>query len=125
MFFRSAVISCALWIGFATNPASAFSIASTGAGDSIFASGGQIEAEFLGHSASFSNDLFLVTDSGDQFIFNNQNTPIGTKKDLGVFDVGDELQFRLFVNNTSTSFFTGPGTFHLKICLTVHLTTTT
>ncbi len=89
-------------------------------------------ATFQGHSASFSNDLFLELDAlglpnmdGDQtndlFIFNNQDSPVGSVVDLGSFDIGTELVFRINVNNTGNDFFTGPaernpdGQFHARV----------
>ena len=77
-------------------------------------------ATFLGDTASFSNDLFLELDefglpgidgdsSNDLFIFNNDSSPIGSTVDLGSFDIGTELVFRLNVLNTGNDFFTGPG----------------
>ncbi len=79
-----------------------------------------IVATYLGNSAAFSNDLFLLLDAGgnpgddgnlanDLFIFNNQTSIVGSTLNLGSFGVGTELIFRLFVQNTGQNFFTGPG----------------
>jgi len=89
----------------------AFPIATSGEGFKIFASStDNIIAEYLGNSASYSNDLYL--DNGDgtwKFIFNNQATPVGTTLDLGSFEIGTELIFKLYVNNTGYAYYTGPA----------------
>ncbi len=64
---------------------------------------------YQGNSASFSNDLFLDSLSGPTFIFNNHSSAIGSTVNLGSFEIGTELHFRIHVNNTGTDFFTGPA----------------
>jgi hypothetical protein len=91
----------------------------------LIASTDAVVATYQGNSASFSNDLYLVTDDGDPltdvFIFNNHTSPVGSTKDLGSFAVGTELLFRLHVNNTGNDFFTGDATrnpdnnFHARV----------
>ncbi|MFD2096790.1 hypothetical protein ACFSJ3_12405 [Corallincola platygyrae] len=82
---------------------------------------GSVVATYLGNSADYSNDLYLMLDafgnpgddgdtSNDLFIFNNHASNIGDTLDLGSFDAGDELIFRLNVNDTSYQFFTGDST---------------
>ncbi|MEM9412630.1 MAG: hypothetical protein AAGA30_16070, partial [Planctomycetota bacterium] len=77
-------------------------------------------ATFLGHSATFSNDLFLELDdagqpnmdgnpANDMFLFNNQSSPVGAQVDLGTFEAGTELVFRIRVSNSGFDFFTGPA----------------
>src|SRR4051812_14917759 len=102
-------------------PADAFPIANTGEGLKVFVTGtNPIVATYEGNSASYSNDLYLMLDgtgqpgddgitSNDLFIFNNHASAVGATKDLGSFALGTELEFRLFVNNTGNTFFTGPG----------------
>ena len=71
---------------------------------------GDVQAIFLGHSAAFSNDLFLDSPANSLgVIFNNQTTPVGTMVNLGTFTAGTELVFRIHVNDTGFDFFTGPG----------------
>lgn len=71
---------------------------------------GTVEATFLGHTAAYSNDLYFSTDSTNwSFIFNNHSTPVGTTVSLGNFTAGDELFFKIHVNNTGLDFFSGPG----------------
>jgi hypothetical protein len=67
---------------------------------------GEVVATYLGSTASYNNDLFL----GATALFNNQSTPVGTTVNLGSFTAGTELVFRLQVNNSGDSFFSGPGT---------------
>lgn len=90
----------------------AFPIASTGAGLAVVAGSTEtIVATYQGTSASYSDDLYLVTNDGiadnDIFLFNNQNSAIGSTVDLGTFAVGTELTFRLYVNDTNNDFFSG------------------
>jgi len=102
------------------NIAQAFPIAAPGAeGLSVLVgSTSNIIATYEGNSASYSNDLYLLLDSlgnpgddgdlsNDLFIFNNHSSSVGSTVDLGSFNVGDELIFRLHVNNTGNDFFTG------------------
>ena len=88
--------------------AQAFPIAAAGTeGFLVIASGGSVIATYQGNSASYSNDLYLVNTG--QFIFNNHTSAVGSTVDLGAFAAGIELEFRLYVNDTATSYFTGPG----------------
>ncbi|MGD9948573.1 MAG: PEP-CTERM sorting domain-containing protein [Desulfobulbus sp.] len=101
-------------------PAQAFPIAAAGTeGLSIYAaSTSNIIATYEGNSASYSNDLYLALDasgnpgddgnnSNDLFIFNNHSSAVGSTVNLGSFDIGTELIFYIYVNNTGYSFFTG------------------
>jgi hypothetical protein len=91
----------------------------------LAASGSDIVATYLGNSASYSNDLFLVTDDGiagnDVFIFNNHTSAVGSTFNLGGFAAGSELAFRLHVNTTNEDFFTGAAalnsdnSFHARV----------
>ncbi len=90
-------------------------------GLSIFVNGNNpIVATYLGNSASFSNNLYLMLDAAgnpgddgnlgnDMFLFNNQSSLVGSTVNLGAFGLGTELIFRLFVQNTGEHFLTGPG----------------
>lgn len=76
----------------------------------IVTADGNVTAKYLGHSAAYSDDLYLdAPANGLGVIFNNHTTPIGTTADLGFFSAGTELIFRIYVNDTGDSFFTGPG----------------
>jgi hypothetical protein len=88
----------------------AFPIATTGEGLKVIVGGtDHVIATYQGNSAAFSNDLYLVLPGGDQFIFNNHASAVGSTVDLGAFSIGTELLFRLHVNNTGNDFFTGPA----------------
>jgi MYXO-CTERM domain-containing protein len=77
----------------------------------IVATDGEVVAKFLGHSAAYSNDLYLDDPAnGLGIIFNNHTTLVGTTMSLGNFAAGTELVFRIHVNDTEDDFFTGPGT---------------
>lgn len=93
-------------------------------GQQLFASGGDVIAHFLGHTAGFTNDLYLFDASnlttplavtanvgglGPGLIFRNQTTAPGTQVNLGNFSAGTELVFGIFVNNTGQTFFMGPA----------------
>jgi hypothetical protein len=104
----------------------AFPIATTGDGLAVLAGGnGDIVATYQGNSASYSNDLYLVTDDGiannDIFLFNNHASPVGSSINLGSFSTGAELIFRLYVNNTGTNYYTGEASrnpdahFHARV----------
>ncbi|WP_447980501.1 PEP-CTERM sorting domain-containing protein [Candidatus Nitrospira bockiana] len=76
----------------------------------IVATSGNVIARYLGTTAAFSNDLYLDSPSNSLgIIFNNHATPVGTTADLGFFNAGTELIFRIHVNNTGFDFFTGPA----------------
>jgi len=77
-------------------------------------------ATYQGNSANYSNDLYLLLDSSGQpgddgilsndlFIFNNHRSPVGAKQEIGTFQIGTKLIFRLYVNNTGINFYTGPA----------------
>ena len=116
---------------FISAPAWSFPIAGEGSAV-VVGSTDPVIATYEGNSASFSNDLYLVLDgagdpfedgdtSNDLFIFNNQTSVIGSTVDLGSFDIGTELIFRLHVNNTGEDFYTGlasrnpDGKFHALV----------
>lgn len=88
--------------------AQAFPIAAPGTeGLLVIASGGEVTATYQGNSASYSNDLYLVNTGA--FVFNNHANSPGDTAVLGTFAAGTELIFKLYVNNTGYSYFTGPG----------------
>ena len=115
---KSLLLACGLALTVAST-AGAFPIAIAGTeGLPVIVSGtNPVIATYQGNSASFFNDLYLaLTATGpgldgipgnDQFVFNNQLSPVGSMANLGSFPVGTELTFRLFVNNTGNNFFTG------------------
>jgi len=87
-------------------PAYPFQIAATGAGLSIVVnSTDDIIATYVGRSEEtiYSNDLFL----NETFIFNNRSSEVGSTVNLGSFEIGTELRFRLHVIDTEYDFYTG------------------
>lgn len=104
----------------------AFPIAAPGTeGLAVLSGGGTVVATYQGNSASYSNDLYLVTNDGidgnDIFVFNNHGSAVGSTVDLGSFAAGTELVFRLHVNNTGHDFYTGAASrnpenvFHARV----------
>lgn len=86
----------------------------------LVGSGDNVIATYQGNSAAYSNDLYLERDASgnpgldgnkanDLFIFNNHANSVGDTMNLGSFDLGTELVFRLYVNNTRYDYFSGPG----------------
>jgi len=76
----------------------------------IVATDGEVVAKFLGHTAAYTNDLYLDSPGNSLgIIFTNQTTPVGTEVSLGNFTAGTELIFRLHVRNTLDDFYTGPN----------------
>jgi hypothetical protein len=77
-----------------------------------------IIATYEGNSAAYSNDLYL---QGWGFVFNNHANAVGDTVNLGSFAVGTELVFRLYVNNTGYSYYTGDASrnpdnnFHARV----------
>jgi hypothetical protein len=71
-------------------------------------SSGPFVATFLGSSAGLFNTVFFVNNGTETKLF-DKSTPAGTTVDLGSFAAGTELTFRLFVQQTAQSFFTGPA----------------
>jgi len=121
---RTIVVACgALVMGLlCVTPARAFPIADPGTeGFKVIVTGNDpIIATYQGNSADYTNLLYLMLDgsgkpgddgdtSNDLFIFNNHATPVGSTFNLGSFAVGTELEFRLFVTNTSNNFYSGPA----------------
>lgn len=102
---RSFAVALALTAG--VSAANAHPIADPGyeGFDVVVGSTDPIIATYLGTTASFSNDLYLLNTGA--FIFNNHLSPVGSTVDLGSFAIGTVLTFRLHVNNTGDDFFTG------------------
>jgi hypothetical protein len=100
--------------------ASAFPIAIAGTeGYKVYVgSANDIIATYEGNSAAYSNDLYL---QGFGFVFNNHGSAVGSTVNLGSYAVGTELVFRLHVNNTGYSYYTGDaalnpdGQFHARV----------
>lgn len=71
---------------------------------------GNVTATYLGHTAGYTNELYLYLPvNSNGVIFNNHTTPVGTTFDLGTFTAGTELEFAIYVLNTGETFYSGPG----------------
>jgi hypothetical protein len=69
------------------------------------ASAGEVFVTFLSKTAAYSNDLFLQGSSTK--ILNNQTALEGQLFSLGSFSAGAELAFKIAVNTTGDTFFSG------------------
>jgi Domain of unknown function (DUF4114)/PEP-CTERM motif len=73
---------------------------------------GAVEATFLGSDAGYFNTLFLYSPApsvpGGIYLF-DKDSDYGASVDLGEFDAGTELVFRLLVKNTGLNFYSGAG----------------
>ncbi|MDQ5978273.1 MAG: hypothetical protein QG602_1247 [Verrucomicrobiota bacterium] len=79
-------------------------------GSVIVASDGEVVAKFLGHTAGYTNLLYLDSPTnGIGVIFNNHASLIGSTVNLGSFTAGTELIFRINVVNTGDNFYSGPA----------------
>lgn len=115
-------------------------------GSFVTAATGEVRATFEGHSAAYSNDLYYSTDDTNwNFVFNNHATPWGSSVSLGNFASGTQFFFKIFVNNTGNTFYSGAAsrnasasftlpqktapmaqlTLALKICMAVAIAITT
>ena len=75
----------------------------------LVATSGNVQAQFLGSDAGYFNTLYLDSPgNGPTYVF-SKSTAMNHVVDLGHFDEGQELVFRLDVSNTSESFFNGPA----------------
>ena len=107
--FRRPVFALVCAVGAAAFAPSASAVPILG-GHVIVASDGNVVAKFLGHTASFTNLLYLSSPASyPAIIFNNQTSPVGSTVDLGYFTSGTELIFKIHVVNTGADFYTGPS----------------
>lgn len=95
-----------------TAPALAQPIAMGGEGAPIIVTSlSNVVATYLGTTASFSDDLYLIRPgNSDLFLFNNQTSAVGSTIDLGSFALGTELVFRLEVHDfggNTINYFSG------------------
>lgn len=79
-------------------------------GSVVVENDGEVIAKFLGHTAGYTNLLYLDSPTnGIGMIFNNQTAIWGSTVNLGSFTAGTELIFRINVLNTGYIFYTGPA----------------
>jgi hypothetical protein len=81
----------------------------------LVATGGDVVVTFVSNGAGFTSELFLDGALGDEIgtIFNNWTTNLGTSMNLGTFEEGTELVFKLLVQQTGDLFYTGDGSRNL------------
>ena len=84
--------------GFAT-------LANAQIGAPVTASGGDVIVTILGSDAGYTSDLYFESVGGPVLIGSNRDT--GLQLNLGNFNPGDELLFRLHVRDTGNDFYTG------------------
>ena len=74
---------------------------------------GDVTATFLGSDAGFFNELLLYSPDSpwdtSEMIFDKDSPSDGSMKDLGSYAAGTELVFRLYVQNSALSYYTGDG----------------
>lgn len=73
----------------------------------LAAADGNVYASFLGGDASYSSTLYL--ESASNSLFTSGSPVFGSFVDLGPFTAGTELVFRLEVQDTGMTFFSGPA----------------
>jgi hypothetical protein len=82
-------------------------------GKLFVAEDGDVTATFLGSDAGYFNELYLYSPDSpwdtSEMIFDKDSPSDGSMKDLGSYAAGTELVFRLYVQNTALSYFTGDG----------------
>jgi hypothetical protein len=96
-------------------------------GAQLIATGGDVLATFMGHTAGFTNDLYVFDASdlstplavtattGPGFggaaglIFTNQTAVPGSTVNLGSFAAGTELVFGIYVRNSGFAYYMGPA----------------
>lgn len=77
-------------------------------GRMLVATDGYVTAEFLGSDAGYFNSLYLHSPGdGGMYLFDKHSSPNQGPINLGWFEAGVELIFRLDVRNTGEQFFTG------------------
>jgi hypothetical protein len=76
-------------------------------GNMLVATDGNVYASYLGGDSSYSNTLYLDPSSGP--LFTSSSPVFGSFVDLGPYQAGTELVFRLDVEETGLSFFSGPA----------------
>jgi len=100
LFQKNMVGALSLVLGLLVLPSFA---QATGIGESLFVQDtGNVSVTFAGSNAGYTSNLY----HGDTFLFSNRATP-GTTVSLGNFEAGTELVFRLEVQNTGQTFYTG------------------
>lgn len=106
-----ALAGTAVLAGFLATPAQATPILE----QTLIATGGDVMVTFVSNGAGYTSELFLDGALGDEIgaLFNNWTTALGTTVNLGSFEAGTELVFKLLVQQTGDVFFTGDASRNL------------
>ena len=106
-----ALAAAAALVGLLATPAQATPILE----QTLIATGGDVVVTFVSNEAGYTSELFLDGALGDDIgaIFNNWTTELGTSMNLGSFEQGTELVFKLLVQQTANVFYTGDGSRNL------------
>ena len=75
----------------------------------LVATGGDVIVYFAGQTAGYDSVLNLISPTTVGPFFPNHATAVGTSLNLGTFNVGDVLRFRMDVVSTGDSFYSGPA----------------
>jgi hypothetical protein len=84
----------------------------TSYGTSLYATGADVWVRFFGADAGYTSNLYYIcslTSSCVQFLFQN-NAGVPTPREIKIdhnFAVGEEVLFKLFVQNTGETWYTG------------------
>ena len=108
MNFRKLVLACALSLSATVSFAeeTPFIGASNPSISSLYAATtGEVILTFLSKQAFFSTDVSVL--GSPTTLFNNQTAVAGTTYSLGSFQMGAEIVFSFFVNNTGDTFLSG------------------
>lgn len=90
---------------FVTAVAGFAALANAQIGAPVVATGGEVTVTILNSDAGYTSDLYFESIGGPIYIGSNRDT--GLTLNLGSFNAGDELLFRLHVRETGDNFFTG------------------
>jgi Domain of unknown function (DUF4114) len=75
--------------------------------DQLFGVGANVNAYYVGSSAADTDLLSVVL--GSQDIFNNHTTPVGTSSVLGNYNLGADINFSMYNQNTTNTVYSGSG----------------
>ena len=106
-----ALAGTAVLVGLLATPAQATPILE----QTLIATGVDVVVTFVSNGAGYTSELFLDGPVGDEIgaIFNNWTTDLGSSMNLGSFAAGTELVFKLIVQQTGDTFYTGDASRNL------------
>ncbi|MBL8617783.1 MAG: DUF4114 domain-containing protein [Deltaproteobacteria bacterium] len=74
----------------------------------VNAGGGEVAVTFCDGESAYTSDVGLAAPASIWFATGHL-TPVGNTVDLGVFSVGEELVFAIYVRNTGYTYYSGPA----------------